>query len=94
MKRIIPAIIAAVLLSGSAYAQTINLGPGGISVDPRSHRERAIDRDDRREMRMRQRERAERREYRAERRGRDCRIVTTRTETPRGVVRRETRVCD
>jgi|GEM_PF-5926158 len=43
---------------------------------------------------MRQRERAERREYRAERRGRDCRVVTTRTETPRVVVRRETRVCD
>jgi len=97
MKRFIPAILAAVLLSGSAYAQTINLGPGGISVDPRSSRERAIDRDDRREMRMRERDRAERRErreYRAERRGRDCRIVRTRTETPRGVVRRETRVCD
>lgn len=65
-----------------------------VSVDPRGPRERAIDRDDRREMRMRQRERAERREYRAERRGRDCRVVTTRTETPRVVVRRETRVCD
>ncbi len=98
MKRFIPAILAAFLVSGSAYAQTINLGPGGVSVDPRSPRERAIDREDRREMRMRERERAERRadrrEWRAERRGRDCRTVTTRTETPRGVVRRETRVCD
>lgn len=94
MKRIIPAMLAAVLISGSAYAQSINLGPGGVSIDPRSPRERAIDREERREMRMRERERAERRDWRAERRGRDCRTITTREETPRGVVRRETRVCD
>jgi hypothetical protein len=98
MKRIIPTVLAAVLISGSAYAQSINLGPGGVSIDPRSPRERAIDREERREMRMRERERAERRadrrEWRAERRGRDCRTITTREETPRGVVRRETRVCD
>jgi hypothetical protein len=94
MKRIIPAILAAVLVGGSAYAQSINIGPGGVGIDTRSPRERAIDREERREMRMRERRRDERREWRAERRGRDCRLVTTRTETPRGVVRRETRVCD
>jgi hypothetical protein len=94
MKRFIPAMLAAVLISGSAYAQSINIGPGGVGIDPRTPRERAIDREDRREMRERERRRAERREFRADRRGRDCRTITTREETPRGVVRRETRVCD
>lgn len=93
MKRIIPAVIAAVLVSGSAYAQSINIGPGGVSVDPRSPRERAIDRDIRREERARQRDRYERRrDWRAERD--NCRTVQTREEGPRGVVRRTTRVCD
>lgn len=94
MKRIIPAVIAALLGSSGAYAQSINIGPGGVSVDPRTPRERAIDREIRREERWRERERAERREWRADRRGRDCRVIVTREETRRGVIQRETRVCD
>jgi hypothetical protein len=92
MKRILTTLIATTLLAGSAYAQSIQIGPGGVEVDPRSPRDRAIERDIRREERARERERYERRQdYRAER---DCRTVTTREETPRGIVRRETRVCD
>lgn len=92
MKLIIPAMTALLLVSGGAYAQSINVGPGGVSVDPRTPHERAIDRDIRREERWRERDRYERRrDLRAER---DCRTVTTREETPRGVVRRTTRVCD
>jgi hypothetical protein len=94
MKRIIPVIIAAVLASGGAYAQSIEIGPGGVGIDPRSPRERAIDREIRREERARERDRYERRAWRGDRRGRDCRIITTREETRRGVVHRETRVCD
>ena len=91
MKRLVPAIIAAVLISGGAYAQSINVGPGGVSVDTRSPRERAIDR----EMRHERYERAREREWRrANYRGDDCRTVTTERETPRGLVRRTTRVCD
>ena len=96
MTRLIPASLVAVMLAGTgAYAQSINLGPGGVSVDPRSPRERAIDRDILREERWRERERAERRrDWRESRRGDRCRTVTTREEGPRGVVRRTTRVCD
>jgi hypothetical protein len=94
MKLIVPALLAAALLGGAAQAQSINIGPGGVGIDTRSPRDRAIDREIRREERYRERRREERRDWRAERRGRDCRLVTTRTETPRGVVRRETRVCD
>jgi hypothetical protein len=88
--------IAVGLLLGSAglSAQSVNIGPGGISVDPRTQRERAIDREIRREERWRERERYERRrDWRAER-GRDCRTITETRETPRGEVRRTTRVCD
>ena len=99
MTRLIPAALVAVMLAGTgAYAQSINLGPGGVTVDPRSPRERAVDREIRREERWRERERAERRadrrEWREGRRGERCRTVTTREEGPRGVVRRTTRVCD
>ena len=96
MKRLIPAVLVAVLgASGTTYAQSLNIGPGGVSVDPRTPRERAIDRDIQREERWRDRERERRRaDWRDERRGRDCRTVTTREEGPRGVVRRTTRVCD
>lgn len=96
MTRLIPAALVAVMLADTgADAQSINLGPGGVSVDPRSPRERAIDRDIRREERWRERERAERRrDWRESRRGDRCRTVTTREEGPRGVVRRTTRVCD
>lgn len=88
--------IAVGLLLGSTglSAQSVNIGPGGISVDPRTQRERAIDREIRREERWRERERYERRrDWRAER-GRDCRTITETRETPRGEVRRTTRVCD
>lgn len=102
MKRLIPLAMAAVLLGGSAHAQSINLGPGGVSIDPRSGRERAIDRAERdreirREERARMREREARREWREERYGhprRDCRTVTRVRDTPRGEVRHTTRVCD
>lgn len=93
MKRLVPALLAAVLMSGGAYAQSINVGPGGVSVDTRSPRERAIDRDIRAERRDRY-ERHREREWRRANSRRDCRTVTTERETPRGVVRRTTRVCD
>ncbi|CAM5214992.1 hypothetical protein ARD30_20900 [Bosea thiooxidans] len=91
MKRFVPALIAALLASGGAYAQSINIGPGGVSVDPRSPRERAIDREIRQERYERMREREWRR---ARYRDDDCRTVISERETPRGVVRRTTRVCD
>jgi hypothetical protein len=98
MKPFIPAMIAAVLLSGTAYAQSVNIGPGGVSVDPRSPQERVMDREFRRDRdeRAYREERRREREYRANYRDRDdgCRTVTTQRETPRGVVSRTTRVCD
>mgnify|MGYP000685680545 CR=1 FL=1 len=45
MKRFIPVLLAAMVTTGGAYAQSINIGPGGVEVDPRSPRERAIDRE-------------------------------------------------
>ncbi|WP_306226060.1 hypothetical protein [Bosea beijingensis] len=93
MKRLVPALLAALLMSGGAYAQSINVGPGGVSVDTRSPRERAIDREIREERRDRYDRRREREWRRASSR-RDCRTVTTERETRRGVVRRTTRVCD
>lgn len=94
MKFIIPAMTAVLLATGGAYAQSINVGPGGISVDPRTPHERHMDREIRREERWRDRERERARWERSNYRGGDCRTVTTREETPRGVVRRTTRVCD
>jgi hypothetical protein len=94
MKRLVLALFAALLMSGGAYAQSINLGPGGVSVDTRSPRERAIDRDIREERRDRYERHREREWRRANYRRGDCRTVTTERETPRGVVRRTTRVCD
>lgn len=100
MKLFIPAMIAAVLLSGSAYAQSINLGPGGVSVDTRNPQERAVEREFRRDRDDRaDRDRYERRrdrEYRANYRDRNdgCRTVTTQRETPRGMISRTERVCD
>ncbi len=96
MKFIVPAIVATLLSIGSVSAQSINLGPGGVSVDPRGPRERVIDRENRRDERDRFERRERRREWRAERRGERerCRTVTTREETRRGTVRRTTRVCD
>lgn len=92
MKRFVPVIALALLASGGAYAQSINIGPGGVSVDPRTPHERAIDR----EMRQGRYEQRREREWRRANyyRGDDCRTVTTERETPRGVVRRTTRVCD
>ncbi|WP_129156927.1 hypothetical protein [Bosea sp. Tri-44] len=93
MKLVLTTMVAGLLLgSAGVYAQSVDIGPGGVSVDTRSPRDRAIDRDIRREDRMRERDRWERRRaYRAER---DCRTVTQVRETPRGEVRRTTRVCD
>jgi hypothetical protein len=89
MKRFIPVLLAAMVATGGAYAQSINIGPGGVEVDPRSPRERAIDREIRREERARERARYERIRDR-----RDCRTVTTIRETRRGEVRSTERVCD
>ncbi len=36
MKRCVPVVAIALLASGGAYAQSINIGPGGVSVDPRT----------------------------------------------------------
>ncbi|MCR4520589.1 MULTISPECIES: hypothetical protein [Bosea] len=95
MKRLVPALVVALLASGGAYAQSINIGPGGVSVDTRSPRERAVDREIRREERQDRYERAREREWRrANYRGEGCRTVTTERETPRGTVSRTTRVCD
>lgn len=50
MKLLASTLVAGLLLgSAGAYAQSINIGPGGVSVDPRSPRERAVDREIRRE---------------------------------------------
>jgi hypothetical protein len=89
MKRFIPVLLAAMVTTGGAYAQSINIGPGGVEVDPRSPRERAIDREIHREERARERARYERIRDR-----RDCRTVTTIRETRRGEVRSTERVCD
>lgn len=94
MKRLVPALLAALLISGGAYAQSINVGPGGVSVDTRSPRERAVDREIRRDDRRDRYDRRRERDWRADRRGDRCRTVTTERETPRGVVRRTSRVCD
>ena len=94
MKFALSTIVVLLLGSAGVSAQSVSIGPGGISVDPRTQRERAIDREIRREERWRERERYERRrDWRAER-GRDCRTITETRETPRGEVRRTTRVCD
>ncbi|MDP3603309.1 MAG: hypothetical protein Q8R85_19275 [Bosea sp. (in: a-proteobacteria)] len=80
MKRFIPVLLAALVATGGAYAQSINIGPGGIEVDPRSQRDRAFERDIRREERVRERD--------------NCRTVTNIRETRRGEVRSTERVCD
>jgi len=91
MKRLVPVLIAALVTGGGAYAQSIDVGPGGVRIDTRTPHERAMDREIRQERHERMREREWRR---ANYRGDDCRTVTTERETPRGVVRRTTRVCD
>lgn len=89
MKRFIPVLLAALVATGGAYAQSINIGPGGIEVDPRSQRDRAVERDIRREERAR-----ERAHYERVRERDNCRTVTTIRETRRGEVRSTERVCD
>jgi hypothetical protein len=93
MKLILPTLVAGLMLGSiGASAQSVGIGPDGVRIDTRSPSERAIDREIRREERWRERDRWERRRaYRAER---DCRTVTQVRETPRGEVRRTTRVCD
>lgn len=93
MKLVLSTLVAGLLVgSAGAYAQSVEIGPGGVSIDPRTPRERAIDREIRREERWRERDRWERR--RAWRAERDCRTETRIRETPRGEIRRTVRVCD
>lgn len=98
MKRLLPVLVTTLLATGGAHAQSIGIGPGGISVDPRTPRERAVDREIRREERMEERDRWERRREwerrRAWREERRCRTETRIFDTPRGEVRRTERVCD
>lgn len=89
MKLFIPALLTAMMATSGAYAQSIGIGPGGIEIDPRTPRDRAIERDIRREERARERYRYQR----ARDRG-DCRTVTTVRETRRGEVRETQRICD
>lgn len=89
MKLIIPALLTAMIAASGAHAQSIGIGPGGVEIDPRSPRDRAIERDIRREERARDRDRYERVRGRG-----DCRTVTTVRETRRGEVRETQRVCD
>lgn len=95
--KLVLSTLAVGLLLGSAgvNAQSLSVGPDGVTVDTRSPRERAIDREIRREERWRERDRYERRrDWRVERRRDDCRTITETRETPRGEIRRTTRVCD
>lgn len=92
MKRFVLGLTAALLVGGSAYAQSIDIGPGGVRVDPRTPYERHVDREIRRDRYERAREREyHRAQYRDDRR---CRTITTREENGRGTVSRTTRVCD
>ena len=98
MKRFIPALIAATLMTGGAYAQSISVGPGGVGIDTRGPRERVIEREVRRDDGFERRsDRYDRRDdrRRVEYRNRErCRTVITREETRRGVVKTRQRVCD
>lgn len=98
MKRLIPALIAATLMTGGAYAQSISVGPGGVGVDTRGTRDRVIEREVRRDDGFERRsDRYDRRDdrRRVEYRNRErCRTVITREETRRGVIKTKQRVCD
>ncbi len=98
MKRLIPALIAATLMTGGAYAQSISVGPGGVGVDTRGPRDRVIEREVRRDDGFERRsDRYDRRDdrRRVEYRNRErCRTVITREETRRGVIKTKQRVCD
>ena len=98
MKRFMSALIAATLMTGGAYAQSISVGPGGVGVDTRGPRERVIEREVRRDDGFERRsDRYDRRDdrRRVEYRNRErCRTVITREETRRGVVKTRQRVCD
>jgi Ni/Co efflux regulator RcnB len=86
-KTLILALAASTLLGATAVsAQSIDLGPGGPSIDLRNERQR--ERDYRREQERRDMRRAER----YERRG--CRTVTVREETDDGrTIIRKRREC-
>lgn len=60
MKLFIPALLTAMMATSGAYAQSIGIGPGGVQIDPRTPRDRAIERDIRREDRARERYRDQR----------------------------------
>jgi hypothetical protein len=86
-KTLILALAASTLLGATAVcAQSIDLGPGGPSIDLRNERQR--ERDYRREQERREMRRAERYE------GRGCRTVTVREETDDGrTIIRKRREC-
>ncbi|SFI03394.1 hypothetical protein SAMN05216304_101511 [Bosea sp. OK403] len=99
MNRFIPALVATLVMTGGAYAQSINIGPGGVGVDTRGPRERVIEREvrrddgdgyDRRSDRGYRRDDRRRAEFRDRER---CRTVVTREETRRGVIKTRQRVC-
>ncbi|MBX9907789.1 MAG: hypothetical protein K2Z25_03675 [Beijerinckiaceae bacterium] len=100
MKRFISTLIAATLITGGAYAQSISVGPGGVGIDTRGPRDRVIEREVRRDG-----DRYDRRSDRGYERGYDrrrveyrererCRTVVTREETRRGVIKTRQRVCN
>ncbi|MDR6871841.1 hypothetical protein J2Y55_002854 [Bosea sp. BE125] len=99
MNRFIPALIATLVMTGGAYAQSINIGPGGVGVDTRGPSERVIEREVRRDDRDgydRRSDRGYRRDDRRRVEFRDrprCRTVITREETRRGVIKTRQRVC-
>lgn len=94
------AFAAATILSATAVqAQTVDIGPGGPSIDLRSNRqrERDYDREDARRDRDYDR-RSSRSDYRGDRDiatgSTGCRIVTVRERDDTGrLVTRETREC-
>lgn len=95
------AAFTALSAASSVSAQSINIGPGGVSVDPTSPRERAIERERALERQDRRRSRDERVQDRAYERGvrdgsapRNCRTVNVREEDEDGnIVRRRVRQC-
>lgn len=70
MRLVMSTIVAVLMATAGASAQSVQIGPGGVRLDPRSPAERAIDRDIREERRGRVYRREVRRNYRD-----DCRTT-------------------
>lgn len=88
MRVLMSAAVAVLLTTAGASAQSVQIGPGGVQIDPRTPAERAIDRDIRREQRAREYRREVRRGYDED----DCR--TTRITERDRFGRRVTRVVE